>query len=82
MPDNTVLIGHVISSYEHHLTRYYSGRRSRSSRHRTICGATFLQIPELAWIADDQIISAAQHQAFAATGLSWLAQADEHPVGF
>ena len=45
-------------------------------------GQRFLQIPELAWIADDQIISAAQHQAFAATGLSWLAQADEHPVGF
>lgn len=42
----------------------------------------FLQIPELAWIADDQIISVAQHQAFAAAGLSWLAQADEHPVGF
>jgi len=25
----------------------------------------FLQIQELAWIADDQIISVAQHQAFA-----------------
>ena len=45
-------------------------------------GQRFLLIPELAWIADDQIISAAQHQAFAAAGMSWLAQVDDHPVGF
>ncbi|MDM2739008.1 GNAT family N-acetyltransferase [Citrobacter sp. Cu096] len=45
-------------------------------------GQRFLHIPELAWIADDQIMPAARHRAFAAAGLSWLAQADEHPVGF
>ncbi|MDE9620538.1 GNAT family N-acetyltransferase [Citrobacter portucalensis] len=45
-------------------------------------GQRFLLIPELAWIADDQIISAAQHRAFAAAGMSWLAQVDDHPVGF
>lgn len=45
-------------------------------------GQRFLLFPELAWIADDQIISAAQHRAFAAAGMSWLAQVDERPVGF
>ncbi|QLR79209.1 GNAT family N-acetyltransferase [Citrobacter freundii] len=45
-------------------------------------GQRFLLIPELAWIADDQIISAAQHRAFAAAGMSWLAQIDALPVGF
>ncbi|MCX9000480.1 GNAT family N-acetyltransferase [Citrobacter portucalensis] len=45
-------------------------------------GQRFLLIPELAWIADDQIISLAQHRAFAAAGMSWLAQVDDHPVGF
>ncbi|MDU1874793.1 GNAT family N-acetyltransferase [Citrobacter sp.] len=45
-------------------------------------GQRFLLLPELAWIADDQIISAAQHRAFAAAGMSWLAQVDERPVGF
>ena len=45
-------------------------------------GQRFLFIPELAWIADDQIISADQHRAFVAAGMSWLAQGDEHPGGF
>ncbi|WP_423061455.1 GNAT family N-acetyltransferase [Citrobacter portucalensis] len=45
-------------------------------------GQRFLLIPELTWIADDQIISAAQHRAFAAAGMSWLAQIDALPVGF
>ena len=45
-------------------------------------GQRFLLIPELAWIADDQIISAAQHRAFAAAGMSWLALVDARPVGF
>ena len=45
-------------------------------------GQRFLRIPELAWIAEDQILSAAQHQAFAAAGMSWLAQVDALPVGF
>ena len=45
-------------------------------------GQRFLLIPELAWIADDQTISADQHRAFVAAGMSWLAQVDEHPVGF
>ena len=45
-------------------------------------GQRFLLIPELAWIADDQTISVDEHRAFAAAGMSWLAQVDEHPVGF
>ena len=45
-------------------------------------GQRFLLIPELAWIAEDQMLSAAQHQAFAAAGMSWLAQVDALPVGF
>lgn len=44
----------------------------------------FLQIPELAWIADDDIISADQHKIFAENRASWVAQyePEQKQVGF
>lgn len=45
-------------------------------------GRRFLDVPDLAWIADDTIIGEAQHRAYAEAGMSWLALVDEHPVGF
>lgn len=45
-------------------------------------GQRFRQIPSLAWIADDRVISLAQHRQYADSGMSWLALADNHPVGF
>lgn len=45
-------------------------------------GQRFLAIPELAWIADDRIVSAEEHQQYARAGMSWLALADDLPVGF
>lgn len=45
-------------------------------------GLRFRQILSLAWIADDRVISLAQHRQYADSGMSWLALADNHPVGF
>lgn len=45
-------------------------------------GQRFLAVPELAWIADDHIVSADQHRDYAGKGMSWLALADDRPVGF
>lgn len=45
-------------------------------------GRRFLHVPELAWIADDHIVSEEQHQEYAQAGMSWLALADDRPVGF
>ncbi|HAU5634584.1 GNAT family N-acetyltransferase [Citrobacter amalonaticus] len=45
-------------------------------------GQRFLTVPALAWIADDHIVSAELHREYAAKGMSWLALADDRPVGF
>lgn len=45
-------------------------------------GQRFLLIPELAWIADDCGITLAQHRQYTENKMSWLAIADEIPVGF
>ena len=45
-------------------------------------GQRFREYPELAWLAEDEVISAEQHLDYAERGLSWLALANELPVGF
>ncbi|EPF6111235.1 GNAT family N-acetyltransferase [Enterobacter cloacae] len=45
-------------------------------------GQRFRDYPELAWLAEGDVISAEQHLDYAERGLSWLAQANELPVGF
>ena len=42
----------------------------------------FRDIPELAWLADGEVIPAEQHLDYAERGLSWLARATDPPVGF
>ncbi len=42
----------------------------------------FRDIPELAWLADGEVIPAEQHLDYAERGLSWLALANDQPVGF
>lgn len=45
-------------------------------------GKRFRDYPELAWLAEGDVISAEQHLDYAERGLSWLAVANELPVGF
>ncbi|OAE41483.1 GCN5 family acetyltransferase [Enterobacter cloacae] len=45
-------------------------------------GQRFRDVPELAWLADGDVISVEDHLGYAARGLSWLALADGCPVGF
>ncbi len=45
-------------------------------------GERFLESPDLAWLADGEVISAAQHLEYVERGLSWLALANDQPVGF
>ena len=45
-------------------------------------GERFRDYPDLAWLADGEVISAEQHLDYAERGLSWLALANDHPVGF
>ncbi|MCK7174013.1 GNAT family N-acetyltransferase [Enterobacter cloacae] len=45
-------------------------------------GQRFRDYPELAWLAEGDVISAEQHLDYAERGLSWLAQANDQPVGF
>ena len=45
-------------------------------------GERFRDYPELAWLAEGEVISAEQHLDYAERGLSWLALANELPVGF
>lgn len=45
-------------------------------------GQRFRDVPELAWLADGDLISVEDHLSYAARGLSWLALADGCPVGF
>ncbi|BBJ66003.1 N-acetyltransferase GCN5 [Enterobacter sp. 18A13] len=42
----------------------------------------FRGFPALAWLADGVVISAEQHLGYVERGLSWLALANDHPVGF
>lgn len=45
-------------------------------------GQRFRDIPELAWIADGPIIPVEIHQQFVRQEMSWIALADNRPVGF
>lgn len=45
-------------------------------------GQRFRDIPELAWIAKGPVISLENHQQFVRRGMSWVALADNRPVGF
>ncbi|CZW98042.1 GNAT family N-acetyltransferase [Enterobacter cloacae] len=45
-------------------------------------GERFQDYPELAWLAEGEVISAEQHLDYAERGLSWLALANDQPVGF
>jgi predicted N-acetyltransferase YhbS len=46
-------------------------------------GDLFRTIPELAWVADHSVTSEAEHLAFIANGLSWVAvDAHDAPIGF
>ncbi|HFE3556699.1 TPA: GNAT family N-acetyltransferase [Enterobacter hormaechei] len=45
-------------------------------------GQRFRDVPELAWLADGEAISVEDHLGYAARGSSWLALADDRPVGF
>ncbi|MEN4886967.1 GNAT family N-acetyltransferase [Enterobacter ludwigii] len=45
-------------------------------------GERFRDVPELAWLADGDVICAEHHLDYAKRGLSWLALANDLPVGF
>lgn len=45
-------------------------------------GESFRKLPELAWIADDCVMSAETHLQYVKKGTSWVAAADEKIVGF
>ncbi|AFP68519.1 TPA: GNAT family N-acetyltransferase [Enterobacter kobei] len=45
-------------------------------------GERFREIPPLAWLAGGEVISTEEHLNYAERGLSWLALANDHPVGF
>lgn len=45
-------------------------------------GMAFSAIPELAWVAADDVLSAEEHRRLARAGTSWVAELDGHPVGF
>lgn len=45
-------------------------------------GERFREVPELAWLADGEVISAEQHLEYAERGLSWLALVNDRPAGF
>lgn len=45
-------------------------------------GQRFRDVPELAWLADNEVICVEDHLGYAGRGLSWLALADDRPVGF
>jgi GNAT superfamily N-acetyltransferase len=45
-------------------------------------GESFRVLPDLAWIADDDIMPAETHLKYVTKGTSWVAEADDHIVGF
>lgn len=42
----------------------------------------FRSIADLAWIADDRVMSVDEHHRFVQSGTAWVAVADDGPVGF
>jgi len=48
----------------------------------TSAGELFRQIPDLAWIADDSVMSAEAHLAHIAHGTEWIAESAGRPVAF
>ena len=44
--------------------------------------AAFLSIPELAWIASDDVMTVEEHAMYLTLGTSWIAQLDSQRVGF
>jgi GNAT superfamily N-acetyltransferase len=45
-------------------------------------GQAFLSIPDLAWIAGDEVQSVERHLALIADGYAWVAVENEAPIGF
>ena len=45
-------------------------------------GESFRGLPELAWIADDEDMSAETHLQYVMQGTSWVAEADDQIIGF
>ncbi|MEG7491683.1 GNAT family N-acetyltransferase [Enterobacter hormaechei] len=45
-------------------------------------GQRFRDVPELAWLSDNEVICVEDHLGYAGRGLSWLALADDRRVGF
>lgn len=45
-------------------------------------GGSFRDIPHLAWIADDDLMTTEDHLKYVAEGTSWVAEVDHQVVGF
>ena len=45
-------------------------------------GGSFRDIPHLAWIADDDLMTTEDHIKYVAEGTSWVAEVDHQVVGF
>lgn len=45
-------------------------------------GQAFLSVPELAWIADDDVMSEASYTNYVQAGTAWVATESDRPVGF
>lgn len=45
-------------------------------------GESFRDIPDLAWIADDESMSAETHLQYMLQGTSWVAEVDDQVIGF
>lgn len=45
-------------------------------------GELFRSIDDLAWLADDTVLSAEEHQTWARAGSSWVAEETDGPIGF
>ncbi len=45
-------------------------------------GESFRDLPDLAWIADDDAMSVETHLKYVIKGTSWIAEADDQIVGF
>ncbi len=45
-------------------------------------GKAFLQLPELAWVATDDVLPVEAHRHFIELGGSWVAEVDDRIIGF
>ena len=45
-------------------------------------GETFRDLPDLAWIADDEDMSVESHLKYVIKGTSWVAEVDDQIIGF